>query len=296
MNRRTRTLVVVGVAVVLASLASYGVLRALQSIPVREVPIAETFIVVATRPGQVGQALAPDQVRLAAWPTDAPVAGSFTSVDEVIGRGLLAPVVENEPITASKLADPEAGIGLPPTIPVGMRAQTVRVNDVIGVAGFVFPGSRVDVIVTARTGDQPSSRIVLKNLVVLAANTRYELEQQTGEAIPSSSVTLAVTPAEAEKLTLAQNQGQINLVLRNPLDTEDIDTAGVRLPSLLGEPTPPPVRRQVGNVIRVTPPPPPPKPYTIETIKGTERTEVPVTTGRGGRGGGGGGDRDEVIR
>jgi pilus assembly protein CpaB len=275
MNRRTRTLVVVGVAVVLASLASFGVLRALQSIPVREVPIAEVHVVVAARDVKMGEMLAPDQVRLQAWPADSPVVGSFSSVDDVIGRGTIKTLVANEPITEGKIAGPGAGAGLQPTIPVGMRAQSVRVNDVIGVAGFVLPGSRVDVIVTVRGRDESTSRVAVENLEVAMAGTAYDQElAATGQPIPTSVVTLFVTPADAEKLTLAQSQGEIMLALRNPLDSDEVETEGARMATLLGEPAPQPVRQVVqGRPRMVTPAPPPaPAPYTVETIKGSERT------------------------
>jgi pilus assembly protein CpaB len=290
MNRRTRTLVVVGVAVVLASLASYGVLRALQSIPVREIPIAETHIVVATRDVRMGEMLAADQVRLQAWPADSPVFGAFTSVEEVVGRGAIRPLAENEPITLSKVAMPGSGAGLPPMIPVGMRAQSVRVNDVIGVAGFVLPGSRVDVIVTIRAPN-PTSRVAVENLEVASAGTAIDQElAESGQAIPTSVVTLLVTPSQAEKLTLAQSQGEIMLALRNPLDAEEVETKGVRMANLLGEPDPPPVRTRVGGQTRVvTPPPPPaPEPYRVEEIRGGDRKVVPLIIKKGG-------DRDEEV-
>jgi pilus assembly protein CpaB len=282
MNRRNRTLIVVGVAVLLASLASFGVYRAIQRIPVREVEVATRHMVVAN-PGKepllpVGTLLAREQVMLVPWPAASPVPGGFSSIDEVVGRGLIASVLPNEPITESKLAPREAGGGLPPTIPAGMRAMAVRVNDVIGVAGFTLPGTRVDVIVTvAAQGGQTQSRVVLNNIQVLTAGTNFDQERsREGTAMPSRVVTLLVTPSDAERLALAQSEGAIVLALRNPLDTEEVDTNGARLAALLGAPPAPPVRAVVQGrqrMVQPPPPPPPPKPYTVESIRGARRTE-----------------------
>jgi pilus assembly protein CpaB len=281
MNRRNRTLIVVAVAVILASLASFGVYRAIQRIPVREVEVATRHVVVAN-PGKapmlpVGTLLTREQVAIVAWPAASPVPGSFSSVDEVVGRGLIAQVMQNEPITESKLAPRESGAGLPPTIPAGMRAMAVRVNDVIGVAGFTLPGTRVDVIVTVTGNNVSQSRVVLNNIQVLTAGTVFDHEKsREGQAIPARVVTLLVTPSDAERLALAQTEGAIVLALRNPLDTELVETSGARMSALVGAPPAPPVRAVVqGRPRMVQPaPPPPPKPYTVESIRGARRTET----------------------
>lgn len=281
MNRRNRTFIVVAVAVILASLASFGVYRAIQRIPVREVEVATRHVVVAKTSGEqqllpVGTMLSREQVELIAWPAASPVPGSFSSVDEVVGRGLIASVMQNEPITESKLAPRESGAGLPPTIPAGLRAMAVRVNDVIGVAGFTLPGTRVDVIVTVAGENQSQSRVVLSNIQVLTSGTVFDQEKsREGQAIPANVVTLLVSPRDAERLALAQQEGTIVLALRNPLDTEPVETNGARLAALLGAPDAPPVRAVVqGRPRMVQPaPPPPPKPYTVESIRGARRTE-----------------------
>jgi pilus assembly protein CpaB len=279
MDRRTRTLVVIGLAVALASLASFGVYRAIQRIPVREVPIAQRYQVVAKESLPVGTMLTKEQVRLAAWPADSPVTGGFTKVEDVAGRGITASIVENEPITENKLASRESGAGLPPTIPAGMRAMAVRVNDVIGVAGFAVPGTRVDVIVSVRgRNNDTESRAVVSNVMVLAAGTKIDQTKamKEGQAMPTAVVTLLVTPQDAERLALAQSEGQIVLALRNPLDVAPAATAGIRLAGLMGSPDPKPVTQVVKGIPRVVPPPPPPpapKPYSVDTIRGAKRTE-----------------------
>jgi len=156
-----------------------------------------------------------------------------------------------------------------------MRAMAVRVNDVVGVAGFTVPGTRVDVIVTANTGQDSMSRVVLSNIQVLTAGTRMEQEKNDNQPIATTVVTLLVTPEDAEKLALAANDGVVVLALRNPIDTDETKTSGERMAGLMGSPDPAPVRRVVeGKPRMVTPAPPPPPPaYTIEAIRGAKRSE-----------------------
>jgi len=146
MNRQTRTLVVVTVATAAAAFASFGVYKAVASIPERRVEIATKHAVVAASELPLGTMLTRDSVKLVDWPEKTPVQGGFDSIEAVVDRGLISSVVANEPITENKLAAREAGAGLPPTITPGMRAISVKVNEVIGVAGFVVPGTRVDVV------------------------------------------------------------------------------------------------------------------------------------------------------
>src|SRR5580765_7364290 len=128
MYRRNRAFLVVGIAVLLAALASYSVYRAIQTIPVREVQVATVFAVVAHDPLPVGTLITAPQIQLVPWPAANPVQGGFSKVEDVIGRGLIDAVSPNEPITEAKLAPREAGGGLPPLIPAGMRAMSVKVN------------------------------------------------------------------------------------------------------------------------------------------------------------------------
>ena len=289
MNRSTRTSIVVGLAVAAAGLASYGVYRTIQGLPVKEVPIAERFTVVATKDVPVGVLLTRDMVRVSPWPAEAPVAGAFATVEEVVGRGVTSGFVANEPVVETKLAPRDSGGGLPPTITPGMRAVSVKVNDVIGVSGFTVRGTRVDVIVTLR-GQQSMSRTVISNVEVLAAGTNIDMQQsREGRPIPSSVVTLLLTPPDVERLALASEHGQIMLALRNPLDVEKTETNGVRLSGLMGSLGPTPVRTVSGGRPRVvTPPPPPPPPETaVRGIRGTVSSVVVIKKpGGGGEGGG----------
>jgi pilus assembly protein CpaB len=159
MNRNTRTILVVAIALVAALGASLGAYRVIQRMPVREVAVAHHYTVIATRALPAGALVTKQDVKLVAWPASAPMPGGFTKVDDVVNRGLIDSLAENEPLTENKLAPNGAGAGLPPTIPEGMRAISVKVNEVIGVAGFAVPGSRVDVLVTVRKDNsEPMSR------------------------------------------------------------------------------------------------------------------------------------------
>src|SRR6185503_1875335 len=279
MDRRTRALIVVGLAAVLATGAAYGVYRAIQTRPVERVPIASRFVVVAARPLPVGVAIAHDMIRVTGWPADAPVAGGFEKREAVLWRGVTVALVENEPIIESKLAAKGMGAGLAPAVPAGMRGIAVRVNDVISVAGYTLPGSHVDVIVTFRPGTEMISKVVLSNVLVLSTGPSTDTNQAR-EGKPATNpplVTLALTPADAERLTLATSQGQVTLALRNPMDTEQVVTSGARVAGLMGvavaEPRPAPTGRPRAAAPPPAAPPPPPRPSSIRVIMGTSSKE-----------------------
>jgi pilus assembly protein CpaB len=288
MNRNARLALVLTVALGAAGMASFGVYRVVAAMPVREVEVVSLETVVAARPIPVGTIVTKDHVKLVPWPARNPVPGSFTKIEDVLNRGAIVEVNENEPLTESRLAPLGSGGGLPPTITEGMRAISVRTNDVVGVAGFVIPGTRVDVVVILGKNEvtgEPISRAVVSNVQVLTAGTRFDQEQAKaeGKPIPSTVVTLLVTPEDAERISLAANQGQITLTLRNPLDVAPTATSGVRMANLLAAPAPPvPVKNVEGRRVVKRPPPPPPAPapapkiYTVEAIRGAKRTEEPV--------------------
>jgi len=163
----------------------------------------------------------------------------------------------------------------------GMRAISVKVDEVVGVAGFIVPGAHVDAVVTITQREQNVARVVVSNVEVLAAGTRAEQTQATdGRNASASVVTLLVTPTDAERISLAASVGRITLTLRNPLDTAATETKGTQVAALLGAAEPPPaapapVRPAVTRVARAAPEPapaPPPPPYTVETIRAAKRT------------------------
>ena len=285
MNRRSRHLVVLTVAVVTAAIASFTVYRAILLNPGHAAE-RHQMVVVATRPMAIGTELTARDVRVLAWPGGSPIAGAIGDPKAVISRGLLTAVLENEPITVNKVAAANEGVGLSPVIPRGMRAIAVRVNDVIGVAGFVAPGTRVDLVVTIRRATDSMTRTAASNVQVLTAGTRQDQgkpDTDTKRPNASTVVTLMVTPEDAERIALAQSEGEIMLVLRNSLDTEVTTSAGVRTDALLGREEPPkpapvvkapaPKRAPVAAAAPAIEPPPPPAKPTVETIRQMKRTE-----------------------
>jgi pilus assembly protein CpaB len=283
MNRQTRTFIVLAVGVVAATIASYGTYRALSRMPQRTVQMPTRKAVVAAKQMPLGTLLTRDSVKLVDWPQQTPLQGGFASIDEVENRGLIAAVVENEPLSENKLAPKAAGAGLSPTITPGMRAISIKVNEVIGVAGFVVPGTHVDVVTiigNGKGGDDMVSRVVVGNVQVLTAGTRYDQEEsRAGKAIRSSVVTLMVAPLDAERIALAQSQGEMMLTLRHPLDVAPTETEGVHRAALFSsnEPAPKPTvvvaRRAITPPAPVVPIPPVVRAYTVETIRAAKRSQ-----------------------
>jgi pilus assembly protein CpaB len=291
MNRNSRLLIVLVIAVVCAAASSYAVYRALAQRPAAENGPPLIVTLVAAQPIPAGALVTKDMLRSVSWPADSRVPGSITDARKVLDRGAIVAIAQNEPITEAKLAAVGSGAGLPPTIPPGMRAISVRVNEVIGVAGFVVPGTRVDVVVTFESRAQQAdglARVVVSNVQVLTAGTRYDQEKarQDARPIPTSVVTLLVSPENAERIALASATGRITLTLRNPLDTAPTETTGIRMAGLMGMPAaaPPPVVDRPAAARRVVPaapvaaPPEPPKAYTVEAIRGAKRSQEQVRT------------------
>jgi pilus assembly protein CpaB len=287
MSRSKRTAVVLSAALLLASAASMGVYRIVSRLPTGPVQAPTVDTVLAKHPLKLGTRITADHVRVVKWPAENKIAASFSKIEDVLQRGLISDLDENEPLTESKLAPLEAGAGLPPSITPGMRAVSVKVNEVVGVAGFVVPGTRVDVMVTLTSRQQNTdsqTRVVVSNAQVLTAGTRYDQEKaKEGAPIPSTVVTLLVSPPDAERIALAASEGQIMLSLRNPLDTTPTVTTGVRTAGLFGQPapsaTPKPsvIGKRAGPVkpeqVQVAPAP---KPYTVEVVRNAKRTEEVV--------------------
>jgi pilus assembly protein CpaB len=218
-----------------------------------------------------------NDVRVVEWPAGAVPPDAIEKPEEVVGRGVVLPFIQYEPILPLKLAAEGVGAGLPPAIPPGLRAVSVRVDEVIGVAGYVVPGTHVDVVATVTPGAQQqdvTSKVVLTDVQVIAAGTKMD-NTESDKPMPVSVVTLLVNPEEAERLTLAAGEGKIQLALRNPLDRERPVTAGVRPAGLLGNP--PPVRRvaprrpQAATIAAAAAPTP-----TVEIIRGDKREQAVV--------------------
>ncbi len=254
-----------------------------------------TNIVVAKKDLDIGTAIVPEDLKVIAWTGTVPK-GAYTTVAEASGRAVLYPMFENEAILDAKLAPMGSGAGLPSVIPSGMRAVSIRVDEVVAVAGFVGPGTRVDVLLTGQSanGTESLTKTILENIQVLAAGQKIQPDAQ-GKAEKVNVVTLLCSTQDAAKVTLAANDGRIQLLLRNPMDAEkEKQVASIGRSTLYSDgqpkPAPRPVRpaaRPVVNppapppapvpVIVVAPPPPPPPP-TVTLIRGDRVSTVEVRT------------------
>ena len=280
---RKRVLSVLLLAITVGAIFALGTYRYVQAKPATASTVSTTQVMVAASNLNLGAALRAEDLRAVPWPTEAMPPGVFSTPNDLIGRGLIQPVAQNEPILPGKLAPVGAGAGLPPIIPDGMRALSVRVNDVIGVAGYVLPGTKVDVLVTvsptAKTEDM-TSKVILTNVQVLAAGTRIERDVEKDKPISVSVVTLLVDPLQAEALTLASTEGKIQLALRNPLDATMPVTPGVRPAVLLGRAASAPRPAAAGPRMASARPAPvvmaPPPPPTVEIIRGDKRAQEVV--------------------
>ncbi|MGH9631729.1 MAG: Flp pilus assembly protein CpaB [Bryobacteraceae bacterium] len=282
-----RFLTVLGVSLIFALIVSvvFYKMTASSGSPPKQEPSNLKEVVVAARPLPVGVTIKPGDVKMGKISADLFPAGTFSTIEEVLDRPLISNILADEPIQAGRLAERGSGLGLAPIIPVGMRAVAVRVSDVAGVAGFVLPGLRVDVLVTGRppNGDQTVTTTCLQNILVLSAGQTIQPDSR-GEAINTPTVTLLVTPEQAEVLTLAGNEGRVQLVLRNGSDQAIEKTPGSALSGLYGrhgKPEPKPVAPRPKPRVQVAaaPPPPPPAPPEIIVFRGNEKT-VHVVPGR----------------
>jgi pilus assembly protein CpaB len=281
MDRRFIT--VLGVSLLFALIVSslfYQMSRGRRSTPRAAAAVPMKDVVVAARELEVGATIRPEDVKAAKLPAPLAPLGSFARVEEVVGRPVTSKILAGEPVLAGRLAERGSGFGLAPIIPTGMRAVSVRVNDVANVAGFALPGMRVDVLATLRPqGEEgPRTTTVLQNILVLSAGQQLQPDA-SGKPSNVPVVTLLVTPEQAETLTLASNEGRIQLVLRNATDKEVQKTPGKVLAELYGAPRPVarPVRTAAPARAAVAPPPAPAprptdEPDQIVVIRGTQKT------------------------
>ena len=282
-----RFLTVLGVSLVFALVVSsvFYQMTARSSGPGKAAPTDMKDIVVATRPLGIGVMVKPADVKLTKVSAESFPKGAFTKVEEVLDRPVVSNILLDEALLEGRLAVKGSGLGLAPTIPVGMRAVTVRVNDVAGAAGFVLPGLRVDVLVTGHppTGEGNMTSTVLQNLLVLSAGQAMQSDAR-GTPVSVTTVTLLVSPTDAETLTLANGEGRIQLVLRNSSDEGVEKTPGRYVSELYGAARRPaaPVARTAAPAPRpvvaaATPPPvampvAPPPPDQIVMIRGSQKT------------------------
>ena len=269
-----RLLVGLGVAIVIAILLSSFVYQQFKRASVSHTAASQS-LVVAAMPLALGTRLDASNLRVISWPSDQPVAGMFTRIEDCANRALITPVAANEPVLESKLAAKESGAGLPATIPEGMRAISVAVNEVVGVAGFVTPGTMVDVLVTGRlagteqNGNTNITKTILENVRVLAAGQKIEQDRE-GKPQTVPVITLLVTPDDAATLAMGSTEGKIQLALRNTIDTKKTDPAPILQAALFsstGALNPP--KHTLSKKPLAAPSAPPA--YVVEVITGNKR-------------------------
>jgi pilus assembly protein CpaB len=217
---------------------------------------------------EAGQAIRAENLRMVDWPASMPLTGAFTAPGPLVGRVVLFPLAAGQPIIDRQLSAPGAGTGITVKIPDGMRAISLRSDEVVGVAGFLLPGTHVDVLVTLKatnTTDTVTST-VLQNVEVLAAGQKTDPDPE-GKANTATVVTLLVKPEDAERVVMASSQGTVHFVLRNGADRQEYSGPPILLSQLSGGITPPvtdkpvPAKRLLVIV---------PKPYTVETMMGSK--------------------------
>ena len=278
MNRRLIS--VFAFALLVAALTSFLVYRLIilhVQAPSRSAPANK--LVVAAHELQVGALIHDYDLTEIAWGGPIPEQ-AIKSRQEATGRGVIATIYQNEPILDRRLASKGAGAGMAATIPVGMRAVALRVNEVVGLAGFVLPGMHVDVLIAGNAPGADQSwtgtlcRTVLQNIEVLSAGQKIEKNVE-GKPESAQVVNLLVTPDQAEILNLASTETKVQLVLRNPLDTQEETTHGTSIAGLFG---------QSGKPVAVLFRPPAPRPAvppvrhdpavaTIEVFSGIKKSE-----------------------
>ncbi|MDB5884526.1 MAG: Flp pilus assembly protein CpaB [Polaromonas sp.] len=241
-----------------------------------------TMVLVAVRDLDLGQAITPAMLQTIAWPAGAMPVGAFNDVKKLEGRVVRSSIFKGEPVLAPKLAPEGTKAGLDSIIKEGQRAITVKVNEVVGVAGFLAPGSFVDLLVNIKDDrDNPISRVVLERIMVLAV---AQEAQRPDESKPKvvNAVTLEVTSGQAEKIDLARNIGTISLMLRNQVDTRNDLTAGVGRNNLFGAVALAPVKpavepvttAKVAPVRRAAPRPAQEGGGRVEVIRGVQKANA----------------------
>lgn len=266
----------IGIALLVAFLLSAGASYLLYSRLRSQAKSAQPStvkVVAANASLQAGAALTAENLTMIDWPASIPITGAFSKTDEVVGRSLIYPLSPKQPVLERDLAVAGSGIGLTVKIPEGMRATAIRSNDVIGVAGFLYPGSRVDVMLTYRVEGRPEpvTATILQNVEVLTAGQRIEPDPQ-GKPEAVNVVTLLLSPEDSQKIILAGSQGTIQFVLRNGADKNAIQTKPIGMAEITGAP-----KKAVAvepNVVaaRVSRPPRVTEVYVVETIAGEKRS------------------------
>jgi pilus assembly protein CpaB len=274
---------VLAFALLISGVATFVLYRMISSRVAAQTAPASNRLFVAARDLGLGTLVKDLDVSEVDWPGAVP-SQAITKKDEILERGVISPIYSGEPILQSRLAPKGAGAGLAAIIPPGKRAVAVRVNDVTSVAGFVTPGMRVDVLILGTPPGNSQAlgtqtKTLLQNMEVLSAGQQLERDRE-GKPVSVPVVNMLVTPEQAEILSLASQDARIQLVLRNPLDTQDAKPPGTALARLWsGQPAPPPARHARTVAVKRTPPPAPPAPVAAPVEKPITAIVVQVLHG-----------------
>lgn len=260
------------IALVLSAGATYLLYTRIQS--QRIAAPATVRVVAAVDELPAGTPLTPQNLKVVQWPSSMPLTGAFSRPEQVVGRSLIYPVNSNQPVVENDLAAPGSGLGLSVKIPEGMRAISIRSNDVVGVAGFIYPGSHVDVLLTYRpdTASAPLTQTILQDVDVLTAGQTLEPDPK-GRPEAVNVVTVLLNPRDAQKLVLATQQGSVQFVLRNGADQSTPEQKPVLASQLVADVAPPEPKPHV-HAVAAAPKPTtrPPEFYSVETIAGEKHT------------------------
>ncbi len=271
------TIIMFGGALLIAfivALVTYSKFSKKTEVETKAVMVKPEPVAVATTDLAWGTTLDLHMIKVMPYLKESLPAGHFTDPSNLVGRTVLYPISVNEPIFESRLAPTTAGAGgIAAVVKPSKRVMAVKVNKIIGVAGFLHPGNRVDVLVTI-SGKPSITKTVLENMLILAIGPKMSAGSKKEKTQPANVVTLEVTPEEAEKLALAVNEGSISLALRNYADTEDVFTEGATIKTLLSSYkkrmeaswTP----EETGTETTTAGPPI----YSIELIKGSTKSKV----------------------
>jgi pilus assembly protein CpaB len=267
--KATRLATALIIALLISGLFTFWLSRRLNK--AAHVPAPQKHLYVAAAKAlEAGEALKPGNLQLVEWPAATPLTGGFSKIDDAAGRVVLYPLPVGEPILERQLAPAGAGVGLAAKIPSGMRAISVRSDEVVGVAGFLLPGTHVDVLLTYHSDKSPDPKTstVLQDVVVLAAGQQIRPDPDGKPASVANVVTLLLKPEDAESLVLATSLGAIHFVLRNGADKEQTSSQPVGLDQLAG-------MADVSNQVAVKPDTkvlrPKPRQYAVETILGDKQ-------------------------
>ena len=269
---RNRLLLIGALALSFGAFAGFVVYRNLKPPNADLGNLAEVLIAANDIP--VGSKIEDKDLKVVRFPSSDLPAATAHLKSSVLGRGVVSTIYKGEFILGTKLAGENGGYGMPSLIPPGMRAVSGRVNEVVGVAGFVQPGTRVDVLWTGSGNgagnNEQQTTTVLENVAVIATGQKLE-RNTTGDAPSAAVITLLVSPDDAQKLSLASAQGHIQLALRNPLDTRESDLAAMRSSALYKNVAAPVPVISHGKVKKTVISSVPPPPYQIEVIRGDKK-------------------------